>query len=418
MDGNRFDELTRLVARRSSRRGVLRGLIGAGAAVLPIGIALRGTGSSAEEGLATPEVPTAEPVVPTETPTAIPTGTSEPTVEPTATSTSIPAPTATPTAVPTRAERGTPTPAARPTTKGQAPVLAATRTLTLSVTEGPVRTSVRADARGFAANESIQLRWYTGASFRVLANITASAGGRAVKTFTVPNTPRGTHRVRAQGTGGLADASFFVRQSTSIFPRSGYSRSETLVSMRGFNANVPIEVRFYPAEGRTGIYAVLASMVTSSTGSATFCATIPVNAIPGRNRIEGAEVNSTIYAGTFFTANCKAQAGSCALESDCCSRLCDHRKGTCCGVTPDNKPCQSTDECCGGLCIGQVCVECWEPGRSCLPADHRCCGACGSERTCCATDGQACFRDSDCCNRDCVSTGLGQRGFCSGGVIG
>lgn len=440
MDGNRFDDLARSFAKKSSRRDLLRGLIGTSAVAIGGWTGLRSGGSRAQEGDATPELPTVEPVAPTAEPTF------DPTAVVTNTATAAPSATATPsptsTTVPTRSERGTATPTARPTEKAAQPALAATRTLLLSVTTGPVRTSVRADARGFAANEAIELRWYNGSRFSVLANLTASAGGRVVKTFSVPNSSRGSHRVRAQGTGDRADAFFTVKQSTKLTPTSGLAQSTTQVSLRGFRANTPVFVLFYPTDQRTGTPAVLASPTTSSTGSATVTVSIPEGSDAGRHRIEGKEQNSGTYAGTFFTVTCRGTDEICSNDDECCSKDCQDNgtcscvfKGACtqdsdcCSVCePESKTCcsglgyfcgQFADCCPGTYCrpVLAVCGACLAVGAACS-SDIECCGRPCEGGKCCVPEGGTCTVTADCCSGRCRREGTIGPLVCKTDVIG
>lgn len=447
MDGGRFDDLARSIAGRASRRDVLRALIGGGAVTIGGWAGLRGGGSRAQEGAATPEIPTVEPVEPTVVP---PEPTQTPLIEPTVDPTSTPLATSTSTPVPPREQRGTATPTARPAEKGAAPAPAATRTLSLSVTAGPVRTSVRADARGFAANEAIELRWHTGATFRVLANLTASAGGRVVKTFEVPNSPRGDHRVRAQGTGGRADAIFTVKQSTKLSPASGLTESTTKVSLRGFRANTPMFVFFYPTDQRTGTPVVLAQPMTSSTGSATVTVTIPAGAAAAKHRVEGKEANSGTYTGTFFTVTaeaCRTTGAVCDVDGQCCSGDCVAGtclcSGTgiacdvddeCCGICnpsmktcckPESSSCESgflSQGCCPGLWCHMglslgICRPCVPVGGACT-LDAACCGNQCKNSACCVGEGGSCSGTVDCCTGTCRRAGgVGPR-VCVTDVIG
>lgn len=291
MDGARFDELVRQIATRSSRRSVVRGVAGA-AVVAVAGVAgLRGGGSRAEDGLATPEL-TVEPFDPTQAPpdpTLVPTEAEllDPTIQPTATSTATSTSTATPTSSPT------PTPAG--------PRVQGTPVLVLTPSTGKVGTSVSAVVSGFTANEAIQLRWYTGASFVSAGGFTVNSRGTGSFTFTIPATTSGSHRVRAQGGSGRADAYFDVKRSTRLSPTSGPRGTTVTVTLRGFKANKQHQIRFFSFDTRTGTPLVLGTVTTSSTGSASTTITIPANALFTKHRIEALEVGGTAYAGAFFT---------------------------------------------------------------------------------------------------------------------
>ena len=85
--------------------------------------------------------------------------------------------------------------------------------MSLSVTSGPVQTKTTASLTGFKRLEQFAIRWYNGSSFQIVTSGGVSRGGSRSITFSVPNTPRGTHIVRAVGNmGSVADASFRVSQ--------------------------------------------------------------------------------------------------------------------------------------------------------------------------------------------------------------
>jgi hypothetical protein len=90
--------------------------------------------------------------------------------------------------------------------------------LSLSPRSGSAGTSVKATLRGFAAGETITVKWFTGTtpSTKTLkSNLVASSAGSASFSFTVPNGPGGSHKVEATGsTGSKASSTFSVVATT------------------------------------------------------------------------------------------------------------------------------------------------------------------------------------------------------------
>jgi len=73
--------------------------------------------------------------------------------------------------------------------------------LTVNPQKGAVGTTVMVKGRGFAKNEEgIELMYYTGDSYQTIEpNIKANAKGSWETSFQIPESPRGKHRIDAQG---------------------------------------------------------------------------------------------------------------------------------------------------------------------------------------------------------------------------
>ena len=272
MDGSRFDDLTRRLATRTSRRGALKGIAGA-AVALAGGIGLRGEASAAPA-------------------------------------------------------------------------------MSLSLTSGPVQTKVVASLTGFGRLEQFDLRWYTGSAFQVVASGGVSRSGSRSITFTVPNTPRGTHTVRAAGNmGGVANASFRVSQSIALSKVEGPRGTSVKATLRGFKQNVQVQLRFFASGSSSSTPTVLGSTTVSSTGTGTITFTVPSNAAFGSHRVEGRETVAGVLAATSFKVICTSASQCPGTDDECRQRTCAN--GVCgTAFTPANTMVSGQT---AGDCKRQVC---------------------------------------------------------------
>src|SRR5829696_349511 len=256
MDGSRFDELTRRLATRSSRRDTIKGIAGAV-------LALAGGAGLRREAAAAPA-------------------------------------------------------------------------MSLSLTSGPVQTKVVASLTGFGRLEQFDLRWYTGSTFQVVTSGGVSRGGSRSITFTVPNTPRGTHTVRAAGNmGGVANASFRVSQSMTLSKVQGPHGTSVKATLRGFKQNVQVQLRFFASSSSSSTPTVLGSTTVSSTGTGTITFTVPSDAAFGNHRVEGRETVAGVLAATTFKVICTSATQCPGADDECKQRTCT---GGICGTafTPAN----------------------------------------------------------------------------------
>jgi hypothetical protein len=74
---------------------------------------------------------------------------------------------------------------------------------------------------------------------------------------------------------------------------------------------------------------------------------------------------------------CTPDGGSCTLDSECCTGICDSYSGTC-GCEADGTHCHRDSDCCTGVCNEATTL-------------------CG-----CAPSGIVCLRNSDCCSGTCI----------------
>jgi len=115
--------------------------------------------------------------------------------------------------------------------------------LTISPDEGPVGTNVTVQGHGFAKNEtSIELRYYLNGNYTTIAqNITAYADGNWTKSFEIPPSARGSHKIDAQGHNSsfaqVRDAFFEVKPGITLGKLSGSPGENITMTGSGFYAN-------------------------------------------------------------------------------------------------------------------------------------------------------------------------------------
>ncbi len=115
--------------------------------------------------------------------------------------------------------------------------------VTVSPEEGPVGTNVTVRGIGFAGNEtSIELRYYlNGNSTLVASNITADSAGSWQRSFQIPASARGSHKIDARGNSSsfadVQDAFFTVTPVISLGKSSGSVGENITMTGSGFAAN-------------------------------------------------------------------------------------------------------------------------------------------------------------------------------------
>ena len=101
--------------------------------------------------------------------------------------------------------------------------------LTVSPEEGPVGTNVTVEGRGFAEDEEdIELRYYLDGNYETVAeNITADEDGRWEKSFLIPPSAKGNHKIDARGDESslaqVKDATFEATPGIGIIDESSGS---------------------------------------------------------------------------------------------------------------------------------------------------------------------------------------------------
>jgi hypothetical protein len=116
--------------------------------------------------------------------------------------------------------------------------------LTVSPAEGPVGTNVTVQGHGFAKNETgIELRYYLNStdSKQIPGNTTANATGNWQKSFQIPVSAMGNHKIDAQGASSslaqVRDVFFEVTPGISLDKSSGTVGENITMRGSGFYAN-------------------------------------------------------------------------------------------------------------------------------------------------------------------------------------
>ncbi len=201
--------------------------------------------------------------------------------------------------------------------------------LAISPTTATVGSSVGVTLRGYAAGETIALRWYdTTTATSDITTVIADARGSASPTFAVPESVRGMHRFEAVGsTGGSLSAYLTVKPSISLDPTSGPVGASVDVVLKGFGAGEAITVKWYAAATTT---ITVGSATASSLGSATTSFDAPESR-GGTYKVEAAV--GWITASTTFSITSVAAPQTCEL-SPVSGPVGTMTKATCAGFVP------------------------------------------------------------------------------------
>jgi len=116
--------------------------------------------------------------------------------------------------------------------------------LTVNVEEGPVGTTITVKGRGFAENErNIELSYYLNSvDYETMAeNIPASATGNWTRSFQIPPSSQGSHKIDADGDDSsfaqVKDATFRVTAGISLSTLSGSVGDSVTMTGSGFYAD-------------------------------------------------------------------------------------------------------------------------------------------------------------------------------------
>ncbi len=113
---------------------------------------------------------------------------------------------------------------------------------------------------------------------------------------------------------------------------------------------------------------------------------------------------------------CKGFGLLCENDSECCTEVCDPETNTCASAIDECKPagdaCDGATDCCDFHCVNGQCSDmpCISDNQACS-ADVECCGGKCIDSSCqplnptCATAGNDCIDNGDCCSQLCDSDG-------------
>jgi hypothetical protein len=132
--------------------------------------------------------------------------------------------------------------------------------LTISPTEGPVGNNVTVQGHGFAKNEiGIKLIYYLDGNYTTIAqNISADDDGWWKRSFLVPSSAKGSHKIDAQGSTStfaqVKDATFAITPSISLAELSGSPGQNITMTGNGFYSDDSyIKILFEGKEAETEI---------------------------------------------------------------------------------------------------------------------------------------------------------------------
>jgi hypothetical protein len=154
--------------------------------------------------------------------------------------------------------------------------VAATRTVRLSPTSGPVGHAVTATFGGFAAGRTITIAW-DGAS---VATAKTSVVGDGSASFVVPEAKKGGHKVTARIGTASASATFAVVPKLRISPTTVTVGRTVTATLQGYAEGELIAIRWDDTSK------TLATVVASSIGSATARVVVPL-ATGGKHKLVG-----------------------------------------------------------------------------------------------------------------------------------
>lgn len=155
---------------------------------------------------------------------------------------------------------------------------------------------------------------------------------------------------------------------------------------------------------------------TTTTTSTTTTSTTTTTPPPCKDLGEACGPNDTccgqgVFCTDFGYCQCSPTGGGCDAQGDCCFSPCDLSTHVCVGCIPPGHDCTSTG-CCTGDCVGGVCTGCFGPQFECN-VDTDCCSQNCVEVSgtnpnwCdCVPDNWQCDNNDQCCSGTCAS------GFC------
>jgi hypothetical protein len=170
--------------------------------------------------------------------------------------------------------------------------------ISLSALSGSVGATVVITGNGFAANDRDITIFLAGKEVNPETRVDADANGHWDKVFKVPEMPKGTYTVTAEGewTKGIAALGFKIEPGLVLSPNQGHVGTNVTVTGGGFAASKGVDIMYdgSPVE-TTG---------TSSTGS--FAVTFAVPESQHGGRPVTAEVDGEVETTAIFTMESKA----------------------------------------------------------------------------------------------------------------
>jgi hypothetical protein len=171
----------------------------------------------------------------------------------------------------------------------------------IGATRGTVNSSISYSLRYYPADLAVPVSW----DGKTIGTVLTTATGIATGTFAVPAAPMGTHQMQWTAGTWRSSATFTVVPRIKLIPET-VSRGRTVnVSLRGYAAREVVRIRW-----KKGLsWVQLATMTTSSTGSANIDIKVPSWAPDGAASVRGdgtygrAQTNAVLVSGGSMSAS-------------------------------------------------------------------------------------------------------------------
>jgi hypothetical protein len=168
--------------------------------------------------------------------------------------------------------------------------------ITINPISGAVDDTVTVSGTGFDGSSDIDLYFD---STVVGSTTTNSYGTFSATTFTVPETSRGSHTVKARDEGAnYATTTFSVAQNITLNPTTGPSGTTVTVTGNGFGASKAITITYNAISVTTSP----ASVTTNSTGYFTATFSVPVG-VAGTYEVVASDGTNTAVANFVSTTD-------------------------------------------------------------------------------------------------------------------
>jgi hypothetical protein len=176
----------------------------------------------------------------------------------------------------------------------------------ISQSSGAVGSLVYYDVHRFPLFVSIGVRW-DGTAIDQFTHARSGIDGGG--SFKVPASPMGPHTVQLKYGTWVVSKTFTVKPRIRVSPSSNVQRGQTVnVSLRGYAAHESVRIRWKHGTGYTNI----ATVLTSSTGSANVNVHVPTFVPNGATSVRGdgtsghAQTNAvTVNGGPFSSSQAK-----------------------------------------------------------------------------------------------------------------
>ena len=167
----------------------------------------------------------------------------------------------------------------------------------LSWTNGKVGTSMLVYVKGYAANESVELRWhFDQQNYTILGTVTTNGLGQGTLFGKVPSAAGGTYTIEAVGadSGASSIGEFTVDPGMTMAPSVGTVGTNTTVNVNGFRAGEAIDFLWAGATAASG--------VADSNGTAEMPFVIP-DAPAGSTPVEAIGSNGSQASASFAVSS-------------------------------------------------------------------------------------------------------------------